>query len=99
MSNDFDIVALTETWLGTTLDKKCIGELVPDGYKIKHCPRPGGRRAGGIALIYKSAISFRLLGSSKNRDFTQFEYMDCNLEVEGLPLRLAVAYRPPPSKN
>ncbi|XP_053376983.1 uncharacterized protein LOC128547804 [Mercenaria mercenaria] len=26
-------------WLGSSVDKACINELVPDGYKIKHVPR------------------------------------------------------------
>ena len=40
-SNDFDVIALTEseTWLGTTSDKRCVGELLPQGYDVKHVPR------------------------------------------------------------
>ena len=34
---DYD-VALTETWLGTSVDKKCICELVPSGYTLRHVP-------------------------------------------------------------
>ena len=59
VTQDYDIVALTETWLGTSVDKKCIAELVPSGYNMKHVPRPGSRKGGGVALLYKSTISFR----------------------------------------
>ena len=38
VSNDFDVVALTETWLGTTSDEACLSELVPTGYDIMHVP-------------------------------------------------------------
>jgi len=34
ISNDFDIIAVTETWLGGPGDKACIAELVPSGYKM-----------------------------------------------------------------
>ena len=54
ISNDFDIVALTETWFGTSVDKVCISELVPPGCKIKHVPLPAGIRGGGVGIIYKS---------------------------------------------
>jgi len=41
ISNSFDIVAVTETWLGSAVDKACINEHVPCGYQIKHVPRIG----------------------------------------------------------
>ena len=55
ITQDYDVVALTETWLGTSVDKKCIGELVPSGYTMRHVPRSGSRNGGGVALLYKSA--------------------------------------------
>ena len=47
------MVALTETWLGTTVDKTCIAELGLFGYVMKQTLRRG-RKGGGIVLIYKS---------------------------------------------
>ena len=91
-------MALTETWLGSTIDKTCIGELVPTGYVMKHIPRRR-RKGGGVVLICKSAILLRLITSSNDGNFTHFEHMDCDLEVGGLSVRLTVVYRPPPSKN
>ena len=98
VAQDYDVVALTETWLGTSVDKKCIGELVPSGYTMKHAPRPGSRNGGGVALLYKSAISFRLHGSSTAGDYTNFEHIDCDLNMGDTTVRLAVVYRPPTSK-
>ena len=52
IEHDFDLIALTETWLSAT-DKhnKIIGELCIPGYDMCHVPRPNGT-GGGIALIY-----------------------------------------------
>ncbi|XP_052256472.1 uncharacterized protein LOC127861832 [Dreissena polymorpha] len=39
LTNDYDLVALTETWLGSSVDEVCVSKLVPSGYEIKHVPR------------------------------------------------------------
>ena len=75
LSNDFDVVAITETLLGSTIDKTCSSELVPDGYRIKHAPRPGKMRGGDVAVIYKANIEFKTLTSSSDRHFSTFEYI------------------------
>ena len=87
------MLLFSETWLGTSVDKKWIGELVPSGYTMKHVPRPGSRNGGGVALLYKSAISFHLHGCSTAGDYTNFEHMDCDLNTGDTAVRLAV-YRP-----
>ncbi|XP_062569146.1 uncharacterized protein LOC134231229 [Saccostrea cucullata] len=97
VSNNFDVVALTETWLGTSNDKICINELVPEGYTIKHVSRGSSKRGGGVALIYKRSITVKRVTS--NHSFSQFELLDCTLEINGLILQLATVYRPPPSKE
>lgn len=38
ISNNVDILALTETWLGTTVDKSVISELTPCGYNMYQIP-------------------------------------------------------------
>ena len=81
------------------MDKKCIGELVPSGYKFKHAPRPGDRQGGGVGLVYKSAIKVKVHGSSKDDGYTHFEHMDCDLSVDKTSFRLAVVYRPGPTKE
>ena len=57
MSQDIDILALTETWLGRDTDKTVLRELVPTGYNILHVPRTDGRRGGGVAFLYISGLS------------------------------------------
>ena len=98
-SNDFDLVAVTETWLGTSIDKACISELLPSGYHFKHVPRSGDRRGGGVALIFRASIDLRIVASSHDNDFSSFEYMDCNVVINDYSLRIAVVYRPPPTKQ
>lgn len=82
ISNDFDIITVTETWLGGPGDKACIAELVPSGYKIAHVPRQG--LGGGVAVIYKALLKLTMLASSRNTNVTSFEYMDCNITVKKL---------------
>ena len=65
---------------------------------MRHVPRPRSRNVGGVALLYKSAISFRLHGSSTAGDYTNFKHMDCDLNTGDTTVRLAVVYRPPTSK-
>ena len=100
ISNNLDLLAVTETWLGTTVDKTCISELVPSYYQIKHVPR-SGRRGGGVALIYKNSIDIKIVESSRDTrsQFSNFEFMDCNVTINGYSLRLAVIYRPPPTRE
>ena len=99
ISNDFDTLAITETWLVTSVDRICIGELVPQGYKMQHVTRGGSKRGGGIAVIHKSTINIRLLSSSSDSEYANFEFMDCNVMINSHSLRLAVIYRPPPSRE
>lgn len=96
-SDDFDIIAITETWLNNSVDKTCSSELVPNGYRMKQVPRPGKTRGGGVAIIYKNSIDFKLISSSSDSQFTTFEHIDCNISINKYSMRLSVIYRPPPS--
>ena len=70
-----------------------MNELLPSGYDIRHVDR--GRRGGGVALIYKKAISFRNIVTTN--EITQFELLDCIIKVNQLSTRVVILYRPPPS--
>jgi exonuclease III len=100
VTNNFDVVAITETWLGTSQDKKCKREMVPEGYDIEHIPRQTKQPGGGVAVIFKLGISINITGSTKDKSFTHFEFMDCKLGVKGgFQFVLSVVYRPPPSRE
>ena len=55
-SNGSDLVALTETWLGSSYDKECLAELVPRSHEMKLVP---GKCGGGVALLFKSGLSVK----------------------------------------
>lgn len=99
ISNELDVVAVTETWLGSSIDKACLGELLPDGYKIKHVPRPGVGRGGGVALIYRSMMNVKIVSSTSDKIFSTFEHIECNVCINNYTLLMSVIYRPPPSKK
>jgi hypothetical protein len=55
--NDIDVIAITETWLGTDgRDRVVEGEVCPPGYNLLHVPRPHGK-GGGVAVLYKANLN------------------------------------------
>ena len=60
------VLAITETWLGTTHDDVCLAELLPKGYGIEHIPRPfnDDKNYGGVTVIYKEPISMTIKESN-----------------------------------
>jgi len=51
ISNGVDILAITETWLGTVIDDHVLSGLIPSGYGILHIARSGSR-GGGVTVVY-----------------------------------------------
>ena len=96
-AENFDLLAITETWLGGALDQKCINELLPDGYSIKSVPRLTNTKGGGVALVYRNSIKISVIQSRMK--YTQFEYLECTADVQSTILRIFVIYRPPPTKR
>ncbi|CAG2214071.1 unnamed protein product [Mytilus edulis] len=96
LSNDADILALTETWLGTSIDKQVISEITPNGYSIHQISRKG-KTGGGVAVIHKSNIEIKR--SKHAQTFTHFELLECDVVVKSQHFRLCVIYRPPPSRT
>ena len=45
-SHSVDILALTETWLGTSIDNNIVSEKIPSGYNIQHVSSDGKRGEG-----------------------------------------------------
>ncbi len=99
LSHELDIMAITETWLGTSYDSVCLQELLPSGYKAQHVPRSSAdeRRGGGIAIIFKDHLSILLKSSTRDKKYTNFEHMECILNDN--KLSICILYRPPPTKD
>jgi hypothetical protein len=96
LSNNADILALTETWLGTLVDIPVISEITPNGYSIHQIAR-NGKTGGGVAVIHKSNIELKR--SKHSQTFSHFELLDCDAVVKSHNFRLCVIYPPPPSRK
>nr|XP_054750855.1 uncharacterized protein LOC129256716 [Lytechinus pictus] len=87
--NNFDIVALTETWL-KDYDDVIIGNCTPEGYTFNHTIRQG-KGGGGVGLLYKSALSVK---SEAVPHFKSFEVYRARVSCQLRSLVLLVIYRP-----
>ena len=109
LEHNLDLVALSETWLSAdNNDKKTISDLTPAGYDFAHISRPERKcnqaskqkarkeRGGGVGLLFRSSFKVTIL---PKRAFKTFEHMDVIARSSGGSLRLAIVYRPPPSKK
>ena len=92
--SNFDILAVTETWLGTQTGDTDMLPAIPDGFGAHHIPRPDGRRGGGVALIYRSSF---VATKRRIKLFKSFEHLDVVLTHGSSSLRIIVVYRPPPA--
>ena len=93
LDNQLDMMAISETWLKSSRDSNVIKDIVPNGYCIKHTPRPTGK-GGGVAIIHKSEI---VLHKQDTDAFRSFEHIECRLKTPVSSMRIVVFYRPPPS--
>ena len=64
IEQNFDVMAICETWLKSKRDTNVIKDMLPNGYSIEHTPRPTGK-GGGVAIIYRSSLQF----SQKNHRY------------------------------
>lgn len=95
ISDDIDVIALTETWLGTDVDNAVLQDLVPNGFDVIHNLRVN-LKGGGVAIIFRKNI--KMTKYHMNKTFTQFEHLECTMSTNGSKLQICVIYRPPPSK-
>ena len=100
IEHGFDIVAFTETWLHNIPDgDQIIRALTIPGYKFTHIQRRQHKnttaREGGVAILHKSNINMKSKSSWKTKSL---ENMEVTLSASST-VKLAVIYRPPPSKG
>ena len=88
--NEFDIMALTETWLKPD-DDYTLSDIYPQGYSIKHVPRITLTWGGGVAIVHRSSVSIIMKSAEK---YTSFELIEVVLTSAAKCYRVAVIYRP-----
>ncbi|XP_071843988.1 uncharacterized protein [Apostichopus japonicus] len=96
VENDTDIFAVTETWIGE--HRQCaVSEFKASlsGYDVYQRPR-ANRKGGGVALIIRSDYKVKKMNSGL---FKSFEHVDLTVKVNDVTTRIALIYRPPPSRT
>ena len=96
LANDFDCVAMTETWLSSNEqdNNTVLSALVPSSYRLLHVARHGAK-GGGVAFMCKKQYSIKMDASFKA---SSFESMSVLLDAGSFTFHFAVIYRVPPSK-
>ena len=59
MTNDIDLLLMTETWL-TAGDAVIRATLKSANYDLNDTPRPSGRLGGGVGIIYKRGMCHKM---------------------------------------
>ena len=99
-SNQFDILAIAESWLQGKNDGKPQivhqHEMIPNTHAMIFIPRPEGRRGGGLAVIYRKCFAVKVIEFSKKKS-DQFEYLVLNVCISKCAIRLIIIYRPNPT--
>ena len=91
ISDDLDILALTETWITSEHAESSLRAICPDGYDAVQCNR--STRGGGVAIVYRS--SFRIGPPPVSFTSSYFEHITRSFYVNSVCVRLCVIYRPP----
>ena len=80
VDKDFDIFAITETWLNPgDCDDFVTGSLIPNGYRFLHSAREG--RGGGVGLLFKSLLKVKQTSVDYLDTITCFEAMEVEVKV------------------
>jgi hypothetical protein len=90
---DLDLLAITETWLTERHGDDDLLNICPTEFSAVHSARLGGRRGGGVALIYRE--SYRTHVVSFGYTATSFEYLMVLLQCNSTCIRLVIVYCPP----
>ena len=69
--NDLDLLAVAESWVKGKENNKSQRiyrhEMFPVTHEMVYTPRPGERKGGGIAIIYKKSFKLNIVEFSKKR--------------------------------
>ena len=92
-----EILSLNETWLQPTDSDNFVSSLAPPDYSILHYPRLTGQ-GGGLALIFRSFLKFKLFRIRNLPPPESFELMATKLPTGNKETIFLNIYRPPSSK-
>ena len=95
LSNNLDIVAITETWIKPT-DNITITAITPNGYSFLHSPRID-RAGGGVGILFRSGLNVTL--KSEMTVYLSFEAIHVEITSHSKTIRLVNVYRPPSKPN
>ena len=92
LANQFDVIALTETWLNNSVTNY---EVIPNSYQIIQRDRQTGKRGGSVLLAMKDTIATE-----------PFPFSCDSVELSSVVIKsffkrvlVAVCYRPPDADN
>ncbi|XP_072016909.1 uncharacterized protein [Amphiura filiformis] len=93
ISENVDILFLTETWLNIN-DQVVNGECTQPGYVFNNFPRRTSNH-GGIATIYRQSMNLQIVNHGNN--IITFEHAGVLDRTNDIPY--VIVYRPPPSRE
>ena len=100
LTNNIDLLAVCESWLRSDGSGKPQRihqhEMLPSSHQILHIPRPGDKRAGGVALLLKKAFQIKILDYTKECT-EQLEYLIAKVIINKTAIRILTVYRPNPT--
>ena len=82
ISHNIDVLALTETWLGSDIDTNVVSQLVPIGYNFHAVSRCKEKRGGGVALMYTAGLQVKTVTTGGK--YTHFEHSDYYITSAGI---------------
>ena len=91
MTNDIDLLLMTETWLRAD-DAVIRATLKSANYDLNDTPRPSGRLGGGVGIIYKRGMKCKAL---LHGAYKTFEYGSYEVAYQNKTINAHVIYRPP----
>jgi exonuclease III len=99
MSNQIDVMALTESWLyGDDRDKRTIADIrnmLPD-HELYHKPRKSKTVGGGVCVIIKKGFQVTVHAP---KTFKTFDHLDMTITSGPSAFRLFTLYRPQYSRR
>ena len=97
ISQDIDVLALTEKWLGADTDQLNINELIPVGCEFNHIPHKVADRVRVIS--HKSGLAVTVSKSETMEIYTHFENMDYTINIDKITVTISIIQRPALSKQ